>query len=138
MSQTGLLGEKSNMGETLRGEIDGAFRGEIDAAVRGSPQARRSREISAAVRGSPKPAAHLSLPSVGKANLLSAAHPSPPFAGDRRHRPQLTQARRSREIDAAIRGSPKPAVRGRSTPPSTALLSTHVASPPGVHVASRR
>ncbi len=32
-----------------------------------------------------------------------------PFAGDRRRRQQLTQAHHSREIDAAVRGSPKPA-----------------------------
>ncbi len=33
--------------------------------------------------------------------------------------PRLTQASRSREIDAAVRGSLKPTVRGRSTLPST-------------------
>ncbi len=48
------------------------------------------------------------------------AHPGPPFTGDRRRRPWLTQACRSREIDTAVRHSPKPAVHGRSAPPSSA------------------
>ncbi len=52
--------------------------------------------------------------------------------GDRRRCPWLLQARRLREIDAAVCSSPKPAtIHGRSTPPSAALP-----SPPGVHVAS--
>ncbi len=68
--------------------------------------ARRSWEISATGCGYPKPAGWFSSSRV-------AAPPSPPFAGD--------DARRSREMtppfagdDAAIRGSPRPAVRGRS------------------------
>ncbi len=48
------------------------------------------------------------------------AHPGPPFAGDRCRCPRLTQARRLRKIDAAIRGSLKTAVSGRSTPLSVA------------------
>ncbi len=64
------------------------------------------RKISATGCGYPKPAGWFSSSRV-------AASPSPPFAGD--------YARRSREMmlpfagdDAAIRGSPRPAVRGRS------------------------
>ncbi len=57
--------------------------------------------------------AHPSPPFAGNSKPPFAAHPSPPFAGDRR--------RRTREIDAAIRSSPKPAVRGRSMLPSIAL-----------------
>ncbi len=90
-------------------------------------QARRSREISAAAHGYPMPAAHpsppfteMTPPSVAhrarhsremmppsaaprarrsrEMTPPSAAHPGPPFAGDH----------------AAVRGSPRPAVRRRS------------------------
>ncbi len=67
------------------------------------PQARRLRDIDAAVRDSSKPAVR------GRSMPPSAAHPSPPFAGDRRRRPQFTQACHSREITAAVRGLPKTA-----------------------------
>ncbi len=95
-------------------EIAAAVRGSFKPAVRGRstpPSAahpgppiagdriRHSRVIEAAVRGSPRPADH------GRSKPPSAAHPSPPFAGDRRRRPWFLQARRSREIDAAVRGS---------------------------------
>ncbi len=52
--------------------------------------------------------------------LLSAAPSSPPFAGDCRRCPRLLQARRSWETTAAVRGSPRPADCGRSTPSSAA------------------
>ncbi len=58
--------------------------------------ARRSREIDAAVRGSPSP------PFAGDHAAVRSS-PNPPFAGDRRHHPQLTQARRSREITPPAR-----------------------------------
>ncbi len=58
-----------------------------------SPHARRSREISATGCGYPKPSGWFSSSRV-------AATSGPPFAGD----------------DAAVRGSPRPAVRGRSMP----------------------
>ncbi len=67
------------------------------------PQACRLRDIAAAVRDSSKPAVR------GRSMPPSAAHPSPPFAGDRRRRPQFTQACHSREITAAVRGLPKTA-----------------------------
>ncbi len=77
----------------------------------------------------PQPRRRLWLPQV---TPLSAAHPSPPFAGDRRRRPRLTQARRSREISTAVRGSPKlaahssPPSAGKANPPTVAP-SSHAA-----------
>ncbi len=67
---------------------------------------------SAAVCGSFKPDVR------GRSTPPSAAHPGPPIAGDIRHRPRLSEARRSlksavrRESQPAVRGSLKPAVRG--------------------------
>ncbi len=94
-----------------------------------SPHARRSREISAAGCGYSKPAGWLPSSRV-------AAPPSPPFTG----------------VRAVVRGSPRPAVRGRSrrrpatdsSPPSPPFTGVHAAvcgspSPPfaGDHAAVR-
>ncbi len=51
--------------------------------------------------------------------------PSPPFVGERRRRPRLTRARRSREIAAAVRGQRKPtAARGQRNMPCLLPQST--------------
>ncbi len=51
--------------------------------------------------------------------------PSPPFVGERRRRPRLTRARRSREIAADVRGQRKPtAARGQCNMPCLRPQST--------------
>ncbi len=60
----------------------------------------------------------------------TAAWKSQPFAENRRDHPRLTQAHRSREIDSAVRGSPKPAVSGERQPavhgsPKPAAVRSH-------------